>query len=115
MLLRGRKLAAALRAFWWLWLLCHGRGRHHRDRFDFDQGTGPGEGGDCDRRARGRRGGIDEAVPYLPELPDMGDVDEVVVELDDVLEAGADGGQRVLEVDEGLFRLGAKIAGCADE
>src|SRR6266702_6374290 len=45
----------------------------------------------------------------------MRNVDEVVVELDDMLEAGADSGERVLEVDEGLLRLGAKIAGCADD
>ena len=45
----------------------------------------------------------------------MGDLDEVIGELDHVLEAGTDGGQCVLEVDEGLFRLGTKIAGRADD
>ena len=45
----------------------------------------------------------------------MGDVGEVIVELDDMLEAGADRGERVLEVDEGLLRLGAKITGRADD
>ncbi len=109
-----RRLAAARDA------LCLGAlgsrlGRHHRDRLDLDQRTGPGQPGDRDGRACGRGGGVDETIAHLAELPEMGDVGEVVVELDDVLEAGADRCERVLEVDEGLLRLGAEIAGRADD
>src|SRR5438128_1528049 len=64
--------------------LCRGLLRHHRDRFDLDQRAGPGEGGDRHCRARGRGCGVDEAIPHLPKLPDMSDVDEVIVELDDM-------------------------------
>ena len=45
----------------------------------------------------------------------MADVGEVALELHDMGEVGADRGERVLEVDEGLLRLGAEVAGRTDD
>src|SRR5262249_1138251 len=44
----------------------------------------------------------------------MRDVDEVVVELHHMLEAGTDRGECILQVDEDLLRLGVEIARRAD-
>ena len=105
----GAAATAVLRAW------RNGFRRHHGDRLDLDQRAGPGERGDRDRGARRRRRGVDEAVAHLAEHAEMGDVGEVVVELHDMGEIGADRGERVLEIDEGLLRLGAEVAGRADD
>src|SRR5262249_2462644 len=48
---------------------------------------------------------------HLSEDRQVLEIDQIVVELDDVLEATADRGQRMLEVLEGLHRLQPEIAG----
>ena len=44
-----------------------------------------------------------------------GDIDEIVVELDRVLEAGADSGEPVFQVLERLCRLGPELPGASSE
>ena len=61
-------------------------------------------------------GHVEIHVAHLAEDRQMRrQVGEVVVDLHHVLECGADFGQRVFEILECLDRLGAKIAGLADD
>ena len=56
------------------------------------------------------------SVAYLPvDWKMRGHVDEIVVELDHVLEAGIDRGKRVFQVLERLRRLSSEFARCAGE
>src|SRR6267378_6349026 len=83
---------------------------HHRHGLNLDQCAGPRQIRDRDGGAGRRRRSVDVAVAHFTKDAEMRNVDEVVVELHHMLEAGADRGERILEVDEGLLRLGAEIA-----
>src|SRR6267378_6497735 len=81
--------------------------RHHRHGLNLDQCAGPREARDRNGGAGRRCRGVDVAVAHLTKDAEMRNVDEVVVELHHMLETGTDRGERILEVDEGLLRLGA--------
>ncbi len=84
--------------------------RQDRDRFHLEQRAGAGELRHADGGAGGRGGGVDVFVAHLAVVRDVGaDVDDVVVELDHVLEAGADRGERELHVLECHLHLFARI------
>src|SRR5580704_9307918 len=88
---------------------------HHGDGFDLEQRALVRQL--CDLNGgRGRwRCGVDILIAHLEIDRQMCDVDEVTGDLDYVLECGASGGERNLDVLEGLYRLGAKITRCAGE
>src|SRR3954469_24830747 len=82
----------------------------NRDRLDLEQRAGTRERRNTDRRARRRGRHVEVPVAHFAEGADVArDVDEVVVDLDHVLELGADGGKRILQVLERLHGLAAEI------
>ncbi len=85
------------------------RRRQHRDRLDLQQRALARQAGNRDGRA-GRPVCVGQvAVAHLAEDRQVLHVGEVIVELDDVLEAGADRRERALEVLERLHRLRAEV------
>src|SRR5216683_3321643 len=63
-----------------------------------------------DSRLRRRCRRIDIAVAHFAENAEMRHIDEIIVELHHMLEAGTGRRERVLEIDENLLGLGAEIA-----
>ena len=64
----------------------------------------------AERGRGGQRGGVEIAGAHLAQDRQMRDVGEVAVDLDHVLEARADRGQRRLQILEHLHRLRAEVA-----
>src|SRR5258705_6300578 len=88
---------------------------HHRHGLNLEQCAGPRETRDRNGGAGRRCRSVDVAVAHFTKDADVRNVDEVVVELHHMLEAGTDRGERILEVDEGLLGLGAEIARRTDD
>ena len=82
------------------------RERHHR--FDLDQELGADEAFHDDERRGGWRRQV--FVAHLADLGEAGDIDRVVVELDDGAEVCTEGFERALDVLEHLPRLGDDVA-----
>ena len=84
--------------------------RDYGDRFDLDEQVVADQSPDLHGGAGRWLLGIDVLVANLANHGELGGVDQVVGELDDLLEAGPDGLQRRPEVVEHLPRLGTDVA-----
>src|SRR4029450_5120317 len=83
----------------------------HRDGLDLDECVLPEQPPDLHGRAGRWLPGVDILVADLPHDGELGGVDQVEVELDDLLEAGSDRLEGGAEVVEHLTGLGADVAG----
>jgi hypothetical protein len=81
----------------------------HGDCFDLDQQVVADQPSDLDGGAGRWLLGVDVLVADLADHGELGGVDQVVGELDDLLEAGPDGLEGGLEVVEHLPRLGTNV------
>src|SRR5262249_49923821 len=85
--------------------------RQNRHRLDLKQGARTRQFRHADRGARRRRCGVEMLVANLPEVPDVfADVDNVVVDLDQMIEADAHRRERRFEVLKCQLDLFADIA-----
>src|SRR5581483_3759882 len=89
--------------------------RDHRHRLDLEQCAVARQLADLYRGRSGRRLGVDVAIPYLEEDRQVRHIGKVVGDLDDVLEAAADGLQADFQILKALRRLRPEVTGLAGE